>query len=144
VGRPIKGRGTAIEGDVEQNERYGGKAGVWEEIPTDNQEGGPQKSIEGWIIFVTGVHEEATEDMVHDKFADYGIIKNIQVPLDRRTGFVKGYALIEYENKAHAQSAIQGANGGKFMEHTLGVDWAFHSQPLKRTENRRTGKKGRN
>ncbi len=46
-------------------------------------------AIEGWVIFVTGIHPEAAEDDVMETFEEFGDIRSIHMNLDRRTGFVK-------------------------------------------------------
>lgn len=86
---------------------------------------GPLRSVEGWVIIITGVHEEAQEDDVAERFAEYGRIKCIHLNLDRKTGFVKGYALVEYSEREEAQDAINALHGKSVLGKKIGVHWAF-------------------
>ncbi|CAI0412508.1 unnamed protein product [Linum tenue] len=124
--KKTKGRGFREEADAERQSRLAGR-----DFDSLGTEGGPgaQRSIEGWIILVTGVHEEAQEDDLQNAFGEFGDIKNLHLNLDRRTGFVKGYALIEYEKFEEAQDAIASMNGDKILEQTVSIDWAFCNGP---------------
>jgi len=108
---------------------YDGKRGHFDEFEHEDTRGDAARSIEGWVIIVTNIHEEAQEDDIHDLFSDYGEIKNMHLNLDRRTGFVKGYALIEYDKQGEAAEAIRDMNKQLVLDQKIYVGWAFRKNP---------------
>ncbi|XP_019182084.1 PREDICTED: RNA-binding protein 8A-like [Ipomoea nil] len=132
--RKTKGRGFREDAaDADRNARMSAR---FDSLDSDGGPG-PERSIEGWIVLVTGVHEEAQEDDLHNAFGEFGEIRNLHLNLDRRTGFVKGYALIEYENIEEAQKAIAEMEGTQLLTQTINVDWAFSKGPFRRRNIRR-------
>ena len=120
-----KGRGHRDRTDGNDSEL---SKGSFDSTSTGGQSG-PVKSVEGWIVFVWNVHEEAQEEDVLDAFGEYGDVRNIHVNLDRRTGFVKGYVLVEYAEKREADAAIKAMHGADMLGQTLGCDYAFREGP---------------
>mmetsp|Transcript_143181 Transcript_143181/g.252722 ORF Transcript_143181/g.252722 Transcript_143181/m.252722 type:complete len:160 (+) Transcript_143181:84-563(+) len=83
----------------------------------------PARSRDGWTIFISGLCEDTLEEDVTDAFSAYGEIMNLHMPLNRMTGFTKGYCMLEYKSREDATSAINGMDGQRVRSQVVSVSW---------------------
>lgn len=113
------------------NDRCGENRHSWGGDSSEDKPGehtfraGPVRSVEGWVVFVTGLHPEATEDDVTEAFSDVGRVKIVRMNFDRRTAESKGYAFVVFADQAEAQDARNRKHGTPLLGKTISVNWAF-------------------
>ncbi|MEN2495988.1 MAG: proteasome regulatory particle subunit [Marteilia pararefringens] len=98
-------------------------------------------SQEGYAIFVSGIHPEATQNDIKLAFLPVATsnIGRMSCPLDKKTGYVKGYAFIEFKDETTAKKAIRACNEGliNVLEEQIVASHAFCSLPKDFTEQNR-------
>jgi RNA recognition motif-containing protein len=75
-------------------------------------------------IYVGNLSYEVTEDDLSEIFAEYGTVKRVQLPTDRETGRVRGFAFIEMGTEAEETAAIEALDGAEWMGRDLKVNKA--------------------
>jgi len=75
-------------------------------------------------LFVGNLPYQATEDDLRTHFAQVGQPTQIVRPLDRETGRARGFAFVEYAERAPAEEAIKKFDGQLFMGRPLAVSEA--------------------
>lgn len=121
------------------NEEVSARRATEEQDALNFKKYGPHApSVEGWIVFISGVHEEAQEDVVMDKFSEFGHVRNMHLNLDRRTGYVKGYCMVEYAEFEEAKAAVEGMNGQTLYDLPILCDFAFMSKPVRSSRSQKS------
>jgi RNA recognition motif-containing protein len=75
-------------------------------------------------LFVGNLPYQATEDDLRTHFAQVAPPTQIVRPLDRETGRARGFAFVEYAERAPAEEAIKKFDGQLFMGRPLAVSEA--------------------
>jgi RNA recognition motif-containing protein len=75
-------------------------------------------------IYVGNLSYEVGEQDLTSVFAEYGTVKRVQLPVDRETGRVRGFAFVEMGSEAEEASAIDALDGAEWMGRSLKVNKA--------------------
>ncbi|CUG31083.1 RNA-binding protein, putative [Bodo saltans] len=124
----FRGRG----GESLVTKRVGKRGGDFESLlPLPGQEPGEAaRSVEGWVLFVSGLPKETLEGDLMDIFVPQGIVRNIRMILDQRECKCIGHALVEMETAEECGRAVQSLNGRPLLSSPqITVDAAFLVEP---------------
>ncbi len=72
-------------------------------------------------IYVDNLSYVVTEDDLKELFQQYGFVRSVQLPADRETGRIRGFAFVEMESDAQEQDAIDALDSADWMGQDLGV-----------------------
>jgi RNA recognition motif-containing protein len=75
-------------------------------------------------IYVGNLSYEVTQEDLTHAFTQYGTVKRIQLPTDRETGRLRGFAFVEMDSEAEETAAIEALDGAEWMGRDLKVNKA--------------------
>jgi hypothetical protein len=75
-------------------------------------------------LYVGNLAYEAVESDLHDLFSKVGLVKNVEIAMDRRTSRSKGFAFVEMEVIETAKEAAEKLNRTDFMGRQIVVSGA--------------------
>lgn len=75
-------------------------------------------------IYVGNLAYQVTQEDLNTVFAEYGTVKRVQLPTDRETGKMRGFAFVEMGTEAEETAAIEALDGAEWMGRDLKVNKA--------------------
>jgi RNA recognition motif-containing protein len=93
----------------------------------------PNDSGDFMSIYVGNLSYEVSSDDLSQVFAEYGTVSRVQVPMDRETGKMRGFAFVEMASEAEEAAAIAALDGAEWMGRDLKVNKAKPREDNKRS-----------
>ena len=75
-------------------------------------------------IYVGNLSYQVTQEDLNSVFAEYGTVKRVQLPTDRETGKMRGFAFVEMGTEAEETAAIEALDDAEWMGRDLKVNKA--------------------
>ncbi len=75
-------------------------------------------------IYVGNLSYQVTQEDLKEAFGEYGTVNRVQLPTDRETGRVRGFAFVEMSNDDEEAAAIEALDGAEWMGRDLKVNKA--------------------
>ncbi|MEH1967483.1 MULTISPECIES: RNA recognition motif domain-containing protein [unclassified Nostoc] len=75
-------------------------------------------------IYVGNLSYDVTQDALSAVFAEYGAVKRVQLPTDRETGRLRGFAFVEMSSEDEEAKAIEALDGAEWLGRDLKVNKA--------------------
>lgn len=75
-------------------------------------------------VYVGNLSYQVTEEDLSAVFAEYGSVKRVQLPTDRETGRLRGFAFVEMSSEAEETAAIEALDGAEWMGRDMKVNKA--------------------
>lgn len=75
-------------------------------------------------IYVGNLSYKVSQEDIKQTFAEYGTVSRVQLPTDRETGKVRGFAFVEMSSDAEEEAAIAALDGAEWMGRDLRVNKA--------------------
>src|SRR5262249_24195076 len=84
-------------------------------------------------IYVGNLSDDVSVSTLRKRFAEFGDVRDVELPMDRASGRVRGHAFVTMASAAGAQNAVARLNGALFDERRLRVSIAGEEHTSRRT-----------
>ena len=73
------------------------------------------------VVWISGLEELATAPLVRAACLPFGDIRDVSLPLDAKSGKLRGFAFVEFEEEGDAAACVENLHGAELLGRPLRV-----------------------